>query len=223
MLNVPEWNLILQKTNTSSPLVSSFQQPVTLQVGYDPDAIVHLDENNLALQRFDTTSNLWIALPTTIDKTLHQVTAQTLEVGNFDFQAPLICPADISEPDDGYSSSRAIPEDGSSISDLFDTQQDEDWFNLNASAGWKYTVQTSNLAAGVDTKIEIYDQDGVTVLASDDNSGGGLASKLVWHAPTNGIYFIRVFQGVGSTFGCNATYDLSVKGESQLYLPVITR
>ena len=80
-----------------------------------------------------------------------------------------------------------------------------------------------NLASGVDTYIELYDIDGVTLLASDNDFGDGLASKLTWEAPESGTYYIRVSQSPGSAYGCSASYDISVEGENLIYLPMTIR
>ena len=88
---------------------------------------------------------------------------------------------------------------------------------------WQYSIKTFYLALGVDTIVEIYNHDGLTQLASDDDSGDGLASKLDWIAPSSGTYFIRIHQNSGSTIGCEATYQMSVIGESYTYLPIINK
>jgi uncharacterized repeat protein (TIGR01451 family) len=62
----------------------------------------------------------------------------------------------------------------------------------------------------VDTILQVYDQDGLTSLATDDNGGEGAASHLVWQAPMNGTYFVRTVPAVGSSVGCNASYDVGV-------------
>lgn len=80
-----------------------------------------------------------------------------------------------------------------------------------------------SLASGVDTYIELYDIDGVTLLVSDNDSGEGLASKLTLEAPESGTYYIRVSQSPGGAYGCSASYDISVKGENLIYLPMTIR
>jgi len=153
---------------------------------------------------------MWHPLTTTVDTANHIVTAQAQDLGDFDLQAPLLCPADDLELDDSYYAAKAISTDGTPVSRLFDIAEDEDWFRLEAVAGTDYIIQTDNLTTGVDTVVEIYDLDGLTLLASDDNSGGGAASKLEWQAPLDGIYFLRVAQASGSAYGCDAAYEFSV-------------
>jgi hypothetical protein len=71
--------------------------------------------------------------------------------------------------------------------------------------------------------LEVFDQDGLTTLASDDNGGGNAASRLEWHAPASGMLFIRVAQAPGSAYGCSASYDISVSQELWVYLPIALR
>jgi len=71
--------------------------------------------------------------------------------------------------------------------------------------------------------LEIYDTDGVTMLATDDNSGGGNASLLTWQAPADGTYYVRVRQASGSTYGCDASYDIVNKVFHRIFLPLVER
>ena len=73
----------------------------------------------------------------------------------------------------------------------------------------------------MDTIIEIYDVNGITIRTSDNDSGEVLASKLTWGMPSSGTYFIRVSQKAGNAFGCSASYDISVKGKTPIFFPLI--
>jgi hypothetical protein len=104
----------------------------------------------------------------------------------------------------------------------FDIQKDEDWFGFEVAVGITYTVQTQNLTDGVDTVLTVYQSDGQTVVTSDDNSGGGKASLVAIKAPENTIYFIKVSQAVGSTYGCDSSYQLQITNNLHpVFLPVI--
>jgi murein DD-endopeptidase MepM/ murein hydrolase activator NlpD len=202
---------------------TNFAQPVNMIVNYDPAQLIHLDLTNLALYLWNDLTNTWVALSSTIDSVNHTVTAQTTSVGNFSLQAPLICPADHLEPNDNYDGASLVQTNGKQAYRLFDIAQDEDWFKFDALAGVQYSTQTTNLAAGVDTALEIYDTDGVTLLATDDNSGGGKASLLTWQAPADGTYYVRVKQAAGSTYGCESGYNLDILATYYIYLPLAGR
>jgi hypothetical protein len=171
----------------------------------------------------DGTGSSWVALPTILDSNLKEANAETSDMGIFSLQAPLICPADETEPNDTYDSSTGLTLDGVPRGQLFDIPQDEDWFRLEAVAGVWYTAETSDLSDGVDTFLELYDQDGTTELAEDDNSAGALASRLLWQAPLSGTYFVRVSQAAGGAYGCTASYNVGAGQPLQLYLPIIQR
>jgi murein DD-endopeptidase MepM/ murein hydrolase activator NlpD len=221
-LRVLEW-LTGTGANVSRMATSSFEQPVTVTVTYEITDVLHLDPAQLIVYRWDDATGAWVALPTTVDTNRHQAIAQTTEIGSFDLQAPLLCPADDREPNDTYDAAGYIPVDGTPLSLLFDISEDEDWFRLDAVAGALYTLHTQSLAAGVDTMLSIYDLDGLTLLASDDNSGGGRASRLEWRAPRTGIYFVRITPASGSAYGCTATYEVVAIVRYQIYLPIVLK
>ena len=79
------------------------------------------------------------------------------------------------------------------------------------------------MASGVDTVLQLYDMDGITVLASEDKNGDIAASRVEWSAPASGTYFIRVTKASDSTYGCNAKYNINALHELQSYLPFIQK
>jgi uncharacterized repeat protein (TIGR02543 family) len=209
-LSLIEWSQAGSGQFTIQQASADFPTPASIIIEYEPSAILHLVESQLTINRWDDLSSSWISLPTNIDTTAHTATAQTDSAGSFILQAPLICPADTLEPNDNYDGANLVQTDGTLVSNLFDITTDEDWFKFDAVVGNKYVIQTTNLAAGVDTALEIYDTDGVTLLVSDDNGGGGNASSLTWQATQSGLYFARIVQALGSSFGCDSTYDFTV-------------
>ncbi|MFC1736703.1 pre-peptidase C-terminal domain-containing protein, partial [Candidatus Hydrogenedentota bacterium] len=69
-----------------------------------------------------------------------------------------------------------------------DTLRDVDYFKFDAQAG-DYAIETGG---ATDTKIYLYDTDGVTELSSDSDSGLGSLSQLFWSCATTGTYYIKV-------------------------------
>ena len=65
----------------------------------------------------------------------------------------------------------------------FHAMGDEDWFKFDALASTTYSIQTSELTSNADTYVYLYDTDGTTLLASNDDAGDSLASSLEWTAP----------------------------------------
>jgi len=80
---------------------------------------------------------------------------------------------------------------GDTLDGSIDPESDQDWFALNATAGTVYRFATE-LVTMPDTVLTLYDQDGATVLASDDDGGSGFASRLDWMAPATGTYYVSV-------------------------------
>lgn len=222
-LRVFEWLLSGQTANAADSAVAlnGFAEPITVTVSYADT--IHLDEQQMSIFHWDESQFRWLPLPTSIDAGGNLAETLTTEAGSFTLQAPLVCSEDSSEPDDNYDASSTIYPDSASVIRLFDVAQDEDWFELATVSGKEYVIQTSNLAVGVDTVVQVFDRDGVTLLTSDDNSGGGAASRLEWQAPLDGTYFVRVVRASGSAYGCNATYELSVTRLHQLYIPLVLR
>lgn len=72
---------------------------------------------------------------------------------------------------------------------------DRDWFRIDAITGFEYRVQMtlSTLASG---NLRIYAQDGVTLVASDNDGG---AASLVFLATTTGSYYAEVVSHEGAT------------------------
>jgi murein DD-endopeptidase MepM/ murein hydrolase activator NlpD len=222
-LRVLEWLYGGSGNGLASIAPPGFAQPVTVTVAYSDTETLHLNESQLTIYRWNESGNAWTALATTVDVAQNKAVAQSAEVGNFDLQAPLLCPADVWEPNDNYYAASLLTPNSAPESQLFDIEQDEDWLRLDAVAGGKYVIWTGNLAAAVDTTLQMYDTDGLTLLDSDDNSGGGNASRLEWYAPASGTYFVRVIRAPGSTYGCSASYSISATQELRLYLPRILK
>lgn len=68
---------------------------------------------------------------------------------------------------------------------------DFDFYELTAAAGEVVTVQTATPTGALDTLVALYTPDG-TLVASNDDFGGGFDSKLVYTAPATGVYYAVV-------------------------------
>jgi len=175
--------------------------------------MTHLNPSALAIQHWDETSYAWQAIPTTVDQGANLATAVTNLTGRFDLQAPLLCPDETLEPDDTNNRSQLIWPNDLATGRMFDVGGDADWAMFQGTAGVTYTVRTQNLAPMVDTVLSVYEDtsDGLILLASNDNYTSTLASRLAWTAPYSDTFYIAVLPGVGSSIGCEATYELVVE------------
>jgi len=185
-------------------------KPITLTVTYTDTDVLHLEVTQLALHRWDEEQEMWQPLTTTLDLVNHVVNAQTEDLGDFDLQAPLLCATDDLEPDDGYAAARWVWPNDWPLARGLDIPQDSDWARFDGVQGARYTIGTQNLAGGVDTVLNLYDVDALTLLASNDDADSGPASELVWTAPYTGTFFVETVSALGGTTGCSATYELTI-------------
>ena len=213
-----------------SPAVTSsvsLSNPFTISVSFDPKTLAHMNLSQSQIFHWDSNSQFWQALDTSIDLVNNNVTAHTLLTGNFSLQAPLLCASDENEPGNDIPSYTIGPPQTTFpflTHHQFDIITDEDWITFEATAEMDYTIKTVNLSDGVDTVIELYAGDGVTQLAANDNLENDKASKIIWTAPTKGIYYIRVSQAPGSFFGCSTSYDLEIQNNGYyFFMPYLRR
>jgi hypothetical protein len=211
-------------TTVASAWNEALTEPMQFTVTYTDSEMLHLNVNQLTFVYWRESEQAWEDVPTIVNSDDRTVTAQTGTIGHFELQAPLLCPADSVEPDDAYYAARSIEVDEAPVNRLFDIQQDEDWLYFEAEEQTTYIIESLNLAANVDTLIEIYSRDSATLQASNDNGGQGLASYLEWRAPQAGPYFIRVRRAGQGTYGCRAQYDLRVTIKPiEIFLPLVVR
>ena len=185
--------------------ITMVQNSYHIYVSYIPTDTLHLRENELRLFRLNESENRWYEAGGWVDTNQHRFNAEWIwqPLGHFDLQAPLYCDWDNRyEPNDSYHAATFVYSDNTPYYNVFDLEEDQDWFRFEAVAGSTYLIQTSDLQGSADTILEICDQDGVTLLATDDNSGSGYASRLEWQPPVDGIYFIRITQPPDSPYGC---------------------
>jgi len=87
---------------------------------------------------------------------------------------------------------------------------DEDWLAFTATAGVTYTIQTGDLGLSADTYVYLYDTDSTTLLASNDDYGGTLASQIEWQAPADGTYYVMVRHWNPNVGGCGTGYGVAI-------------
>lgn len=127
------------------------------------------------------------------------------------------CSPDMYEPDDTMEQAKWFTVDGLPQTHGFHECTESDWVKFEATAGTRYMIQTLRLGAWYDTMLFLYDAAG-TELAFDDDSGPGLASSIVWTAPADGVYYVKVVEypsdcdPLGPWFDCSSgSYDLVIR------------
>ncbi len=77
---------------------------------------------------------------------------------------------------------------GSAIEDQIEVTGDHDWFRLQLTAGQKITIAL-NVVTLEDPYLYLRNASG-TVIAENDDGGGGRGSRIVFTAPTTGTYYV---------------------------------
>jgi hypothetical protein len=135
-------------------------------------------------------------------------------------------PADVSadafEPDDVYTEATSY---AGMQSHTFHTITDTDWISFTVTAdevGSVYYLQTTNLGVRANTKLYLYDTDGVKQLESD-TSYSPAASEIAWTPSVSGTYYVEVtpYNNL-HTEGCGSTYDFFI-ARHRVYLPLVMR
>lgn len=120
------------------------------------------------------------------------------------------CAPDAHEPDDtAATAGTLVVGDPAQTHDICPAG-DADWVSFDATASVIYTMETLNLAGAADTVLCLFDASGTTQLACDDDSGPGKGSRIVWQAPADGTYALRVTDYDADVAGPETRYDLRV-------------
>jgi|GEM_PF-2438291 len=129
-----------------------------------------------------------------------------------------VCTAspDAYEGDNSSATAKPITTNGVAQIHNFNVPGDQDWVSFTAQKGATYVINTSNLGPNADTVLALYGTDGATLLASNDDSNGTLASLINWKAPASGTYYVQVTDWSPFVGGCGTNYDLSIQKSASL-------
>lgn len=122
-----------------------------------------------------------------------------------------ICTAgpDSFESDDTFTTANSIAVGDSQAHNLH-LMEDQDWIKFDAEAGKIYRLNTTNLDTAADTFLYLYDTDGTTLVASNDDFDGTLASQIDWQSQITGTYYVVVKHWNPNVAGCGTGYTLSL-------------
>ncbi len=113
------------------------------------------------------------------------------------------------EPDNAAAQAREV-QSGQAGEHTFHFAGDTDCVKFTLPPGASVSMATANLAGDTDTVIDLLAPDGVTLIARDDDGGGGLASRLARTVSQAGAYFLRV-RDYDSDGGPGYGYTLTVR------------
>ena len=136
-------------------------------------------------------------------------TSGVLSVAELSVIGQVGIPGDSNEPNDHPSKAKWISF-GTVTAHTFSYPGDLDWMMFNAQAGSSYTIRTLGLGPNTDTILELFDQDGATMITNSDDSNGTLASRIDWIAPVAGTYYVKVRQFDGTRYGVDVLYTLAL-------------
>lgn len=118
---------------------------------------------------------------------------------------------DIYEDDDAVGNAKYIAINGISQTHNFSPSADIDWVKFNATKGYTYVIQTLNLSDIdiTDTVIALYHTDATTKISDNDDIESGVirTSKIIWKAPINGTYYVKIYEWSDQA---NGSYNISV-------------
>ncbi len=195
---------------------NSKQQPLkefTINIRYDDSDYLHINKATYSIYRCsNTTTNLVFSekLSSEIDQNNKTVSAQSKSLGYFGLLGQLYCPNDTREPFDddykingGQDISFGVPTE-----DIFDSNNDVDWYLINLNKNKKYSIETIHNTSGTIPIIEL-SNDGVTIVQNnktDPNTRINIDQSLF-----QGYVQIKVIPDKTSKAGCDAKYNLLVK------------
>lgn len=117
--------------------------------------------------------------------------------------------ADSYEPDDRAGKAHPLLTTWTPQSRNLHPAGDQDYVKIALNQGDTLEIITRNLQGGADTTLTLYDMDGVTFLAfNDDYVGEPPSSRIVWRAPAEGTYFVRVASFDPDLGGCQMSYEV---------------
>ena len=126
------------------------------------------------------------------------------------------------EPDNTPAQAQSLSQSPVVQNHTIHTGGDVDWFVISLQSGDNAVAETSNLGGtNPDTVIEVYDQD-CNLIAEDDDSGGDLASRILWTAAYTGDYYVKARSYYGASGQCNdqgggpayTSYTVTIQWES---------
>ncbi len=114
------------------------------------------------------------------------------------------------ESDNSAAQARSIVTTGVPQHHTFYGVGDADWAAfVSPGPATRFIVETANLVGDANTNLEIYDTNGTTLLATNDNrSASDPSSLLNWNAPAAGTYFARLTHT--ADLGVYGSFDLRV-------------
>lgn len=88
---------------------------------------------------------------------------------------------------------------------------DQDWVRFAAQKDAIYVLETAVEGQSADTVLTLYDQDGVTPLAANDDFGYSNGSRLIWQPTQNGVYYAMIRHHNPEASGVETAYAFRIR------------
>ena len=176
-----------------------------------------------------TPINTWTSTPTATPTNTPTATPTNTPTGtptatptNTPTATPTPSPdGDAYEPDDTCAQASALATDGTVQQHTFHQQADEDWAHFTVVSGTTYVLQAASTSPGADLELELHGACGQPPLPPDDEDTFGHDARLIFTAPSNGTYYVKVLNYDPAVHGPDVTYELSVRAQSPAPIVVI--
>lgn len=100
---------------------------------------------------------------------------------------------------------------------------DTDWFVFTTTAGQRYRVRVGAQGEAADPYLTLYEPDGATELAANDDSPSGASAEIAWTPAQTGSYYLAIEHWNPNAGGCGTAYTVRVAEDYPVFLPLLPR
>ena len=136
------------------------------------------------------------------------------EINDYDLTYSTTGTGDSYEPDDTFTDPTTIGAGTSSTGHSIFPTGDQDWYRFTTAATGTVIIETSGPSG--DTVMDLYQSDGTTLIASDDDGGNGTFSRIS-RSLSAGTYYVRVTSF--SSLSSIPNYNIRLTGPSGATTP----
>ena len=101
--------------------------------------------------------------------------------------------------------------------------QDPDWVTVYITEPDYYQFSAFSINGGAATKLTLYAEDGVTLVATGEASGIGTDIRMVRRIENPGRYYLKAEPLDENLVGTEAIYDMQILNVSVVFLPLVSR
>ncbi len=123
-----------------------------------------------------------------------------------------LCHPDIYDDDNGAECARVIVPDDVAQEHNFHAPGDVDWVKFYGVAGETYTIKANILGEYVNIILELYNNDGTTLVEVQDNEADSSADEIInWYCTEDNVYYIKIINSDSNAYCKGMEYELSIE------------